>query len=336
MKRIPKRYQVHLVILSMCVTGYFGRAIYFDKMTGQLNLILLVVSIVVGLGTWEFFRFINRILSKRYPIQEALIPRVIVQIGIGTLFVYILRGLGIYLVGDYFPLEFNWAFRAAIFVIDFFFSACLNAFFFIREYIGVWKQSIAKNQRLEKEKAQVQFDNLKNQLNPHFLFNALSSLDSLIKTDPELASRFLQNMSRVYRYVLKHKDKDLVSLNEELEFIREYLFLMETRFGEAFEFRCEVPEDKKEKGIVPVTLQILLENALKHNVINTQKPLKVCLRLEGDFLVMSNNLQKKRRVDGSNGLGLENLKKLYHYLVYKEVSWEEDEGEFRIRIPLID
>src|SRR5690606_15421651 len=141
-------------------------------------------------------------------------------------------------------------------------------FFFIREYFEKWQQSIDRAERLEKEKAQVQFDNLKNQLNPHFLFNALTSLNSLIKTNPQLASDFLQHMSRVYRYVLRHKDKHVVSLHEELDFISNYLFLMKTRFGEAFQFTCEVPEKEKEKGIVPVTLQILIENAVKHNTLN--------------------------------------------------------------------
>ncbi|MDX5320640.1 MAG: histidine kinase, partial [Bacteroidota bacterium] len=162
------------------------------------------------------------------------------------------------------------------------------------------------------------------------------SLNSLIRTNPELASEFLQNMSRIYRYVLQHKDKVVVGLQEELQFIKDYLFLMETRFGKGFQCEIQIEEESLEKGIVPVTLQILIENAIKHNSISASKPLHLRLWVDQDFLVMENNYQPKTMVEGSNKVGLENLNNLYQYLSETPISWEIRDGAFSIRIPLIE
>ncbi|MBI1223250.1 MAG: histidine kinase [Bacteroidetes bacterium] len=330
------RKLVYIFAAVISLVGFAGRGLYFDTMPSNLNLYITFFSFIVLVSIWEVFSFLNRTLKKRFPLDKAPIPRVVIQIGLGTIFLFSLRALGIHLLGDYFPVEFNWAFRAAIYVVDFFLTACVNSLFFISEYIEKWKQGVQRADRLEKEKTQVQFDNLKNQLNPHFLFNALTSLNSLIKTDPKLASEFLQNMSRIYRYVLQHKDKDVVSLREEKDFVADYLFLMDTRFGEAFEFKEAIDERMMDKGIVPVTLQILIENALKHNTISLKKPLHLRLYTENNYLVMENNYQPKNRVEGSNKLGLENLKNLYSYLSDRPLDWQIEEGIFRIQIPLID
>jgi len=336
MKLQKGRVKTYTIILLLSILGYFGRLMMFNDMTHELNLRLLGFSIVVLVAVWEFFSFVNSRLKKQFPIDEAPVMRVVLQLSIGALFLFGVRGIGIYFLSDYFPVEFNWAFRAAIFVVDFFVTACINALFFIAEYIEKWKQSIQRAERLEREKTQVQFDNLKNQLNPHFLFNALTSLNSLIKSNPELASDFLQNMSRVYRYVLKHKDKEVVSLREEINFLNDYLFLLDTRFGEAFRFESAIPDQELGKGIVPVTLQILVENAIKHNIISDKKPLRIHVYVEGDYLVMKNASHPKKSVEGSNGLGLENLKNLYRYLSDLNLFWEIDEQEYRIHIPLIE
>lgn len=336
MIHLKGRIRTYTVILVLSVLGYFGRLMMFNEMSHAFNIRLLAFSFFVLIAVWEFFSLVDRQLKKQFPIDEAPLQRVILQLSISSLFLFGIRGLGIYWLADYFPIEFNWAFRAAIYVVDFFVAASINSLFFIAEYIEKWKLSIQRAERLEREKTQVQFDNLKNQLNPHFLFNALTSLNSLIKSNPELASDFLQNMSRVYRYVLKHKDKEVVSLREETEFLNDYLFLLETRFGEAFRFESTIPEEALGKGIVPVTLQILVENAVKHNIISDKKPLHLCLSVEGDYLVMKNANHPKKNVEGSNGLGLENLKNLYRYMSDLTLYWELNEREYKIHIPLIE
>lgn len=336
MKRLKGRTLAYSIFLVLAISGYFGRLVMFREMSHEMNLQLIGFSVLIFILVWEFFVLLNRQMSRFFPLHKAPIKRVAIQLGLSFLFLSGIRAVGIHFIGDYFPFELNTAFRVAIYVVDFFFVGCVNAIFFILEYIQKWQESIQRADRLEREKTQVQFDNLKNQMNPHFLFNALSSLNSLIKTNPELASEFLQNMSKVYRYVLQHKEKNVVSLREELEFIGDYLFLLDTRFGSSFEFKSTIPIEKLEEGIVPVTFQILIENAIKHNTLSDKKPLQLHVFIEDDFLVMSNPVQKKNMVQGSNGLGLENLKNLYAYLSKRELSWKEEAGVFRIQIPLVE
>lgn len=336
MKLSKSRKLAYAILFALAVAGYPGRALMFPEMPAGDNFKLIWISLGIATLTWEFFCFLNRFLARRFPLDTRPIPRVLIQIILGSCVLFLVRAIGLSIVGKYFPINFDTFFRAAIYLVDFFFAACVNAVFFILEYIEKWKQSIERAERLEREKARVQFDNLKNQLNPHFLFNALSSLNSLIASDPEQASDFLQHMSRVYRYVLRHKDKEVVSLKVEMEFISNYLFLLDTRFGTAFSFRNDVPEEDREKGIVPVTLQILIENAVKHNVISDKKPLHVRLYTEKGYLVLSNEVQAKTTVDGSNKMGLENLKGLYRFLSDRPVYWEIEETVFRIYIPMIE
>src|SRR5690606_4869044 len=242
----------------------------------------------------------------------------------------------IYLFGEpYLPLKLDELFIATTWVLYPLATIVVNLVFFTFYFIDRWKDSIIKAERLEKEKSQVQFDNLKNQLNPHFLFNALTSLNSLIFEDQRLASDFLQQLAKVYRYVLQHKERNFVSLNTDLAFIRHYVSLLETRFHGAVKINFNISESADEKAIVPVTLQILIENALKHNVADKDKPLVIDIVTVGDYLVVSNNLQKRKMVENSNKMGLENLKSLYSFLTDKPVHIEQTDDRFFVRVPMI-
>ncbi|NTS43044.1 histidine kinase [Flavisolibacter sp. BT320] len=192
-----------------------------------------------------------------------------------------------------------------------------------------------KAQALEKEKALVMYEGLKQQLNPHFLFNSLTSLGSLIKVDPKLASQFLDGMSKIYRYILKSRDHEVVSLGEEVKFVAHYIRLQQTRFETGLQVNIAVPEDEYYKKIAPVTLQNLLENAIKHNIIDDESPLVIHIYIEDDYLVTRNNLQRKNFVETSNRQGLRNLTSLYRYLTRKPIVIEEDEQFYTIKIPLI-
>lgn len=192
-----------------------------------------------------------------------------------------------------------------------------------------------KAQALEKEKALVMYEGLKQQLNPHFLFNSLTSLGSLIKVDQKLASQFLDGMSKIYRYILKSRDHEVVSLGEEVKFVAHYIRLQQTRFETGLQVNIAVPEEEFYKKIAPVTLQNLLENAIKHNIIDDESPLVIHIYIEDDYLVTRNNLQRKNFVETSNKQGLRNLKSLYRYLTRKPIVINEDEHYYTIKIPLI-
>lgn len=198
-----------------------------------------------------------------------------------------------------------------------------------------WQENAVRTAQLEKEKVQVQLDSLKNQINPHFLFNSLSSLDGLIDDNPVLARQFLQQLSKVFRYVIQHKEKALVPLETELTFIKNYVSLLHTRFDGAFIIHCQVSKDAMDQQIVPVTLQILIENAIKHNVISEARPLTITISTNDGYLDVSNPIHRKRQVETSNQQGLENLKLLYSYMASRPVEINENEGVFRVRLPLL-
>jgi hypothetical protein len=189
--------------------------------------------------------------------------------------------------------------------------------------------------RLEKDKTEIQYQNLINHLNPHFLFNSLTSLNSLIITEPKQASKFLQKLSAIYRYILQSKDKETVTLEHELNFVKNYIDLQKSRFEDGLEIKITIEEEYLGLGIVPVTLQNLFENAIKHNTIEDDKPLVIEVFVEDDFLVVKNNLQKKNFVETSNKQGLDSLKTLYSYLTTKPFETVETETEFIVRVPLI-
>jgi sensor histidine kinase YesM len=159
-----------------------------------------------------------------------------------------------------------------------------------RENILVLKN---KAQLLEKEKTLVMYENLKQHLNPRFLFNSLTSLSSLIRMDQEMAGDFLEKMSKVYRYILKNRDNETVPLSEELNFVNMFIQLQKTRFGNSLEVKISIDEETMYRKVPPVTLQNLVENAIKHNVADVDSPLVIEIYTEPDYLVVRNNLQQK-------------------------------------------
>ena len=189
--------------------------------------------------------------------------------------------------------------------------------------------------RLEKDKTEIQYQNLINHLNPHFLFNSLTSLNSLIMTDSKEASKFLQKLSLIYRYILQNKDKEIISLEQELAFVKHYVELQKSRFEDSLQIEIDVEKTYLNSGIVPVTLQNLFENAIKHNSLEENKPLIIRVFIEKEYLIVKNNLQRKKYVQTSNKQGLESLKNLYKYLSKKPLEIIETSTDFMVKIPLL-
>ena len=196
-------------------------------------------------------------------------------------------------------------------------------------------QLSGKAAALEKEKALVMYESLKQHLNPHFLFNSLTSLSSLIRFDQKLAVDFLDGLSKIYRYILKSRDREIVPLAEEIKFVETFIHLQRTRFEKGLEVNIDVPETFHNYKIAPVTLQNLIENAIKHNIIDEDSPLVIDIYIDNEYIVTRNNLQKKNFVETSNKQGLANMKSLYNYLSAKPIIIEESEQYFFAKVPLI-
>ncbi|MEO1515677.1 MAG: histidine kinase [Bacteroidota bacterium] len=199
-----------------------------------------------------------------------------------------------------------------------------------------FQTSRLEKQRLEKENILSQLEGLKNQVNPHFLFNSLNTLTYIIPEDPELAVRFVQKLSKVYRYILEIRDKKLIYLSEELEFLNSYVFLLKERFEENLQIEINIPDDHLHSKVVPLSLQILIENAIKHNIISSDRPLCVEVFVEdGETLVVRNNLQKKKSRPTSTRFGLENIKNRYAFFSDRTVEVISSATSFIVSIPLL-
>lgn len=180
------------------------------------------------------------------------------------------------------------------------------------------------------------YEALKNQVNPHFLFNSLNTLSGVVEQKPELSIAFIKKLSDIYRYVLEQNDKELVSINDEMKFVEDYLFLLKMRFGDALLLTSDLPARNNNIQVVPLGLQMLVENAVKHNIVSDEAPLKIEMSIHNNSIVVRNNLQKKKTVVYKNEpLGLENLKKRYAYLSNFSVTVISSENDFIVKLPII-
>jgi LytS/YehU family sensor histidine kinase len=203
--------------------------------------------------------------------------------------------------------------------------------FFLNER---YRKSLAEVEKFRKENAEYQFEMLKLQLNPHFLFNSLNTLSSLVYEDASKASEFIRRLSDVYRYVLDNRNKELVTLKEEMDFIHSFSFLQGLRFQGMIDFRFEIDEKSLTRKIAPMTLQLLVENAVKHNVASSRKPLVISIQSDDTFISVMNNLQPKAEQPGT-GVGLKNITSRYAFLTEKKVDIKNENQIFKVVIPLI-
>jgi sensor histidine kinase YesM len=210
----------------------------------------------------------------------------------------------------------------------------LSVFYVVYFYNRYQKNKITE-QKVIAGTASAKFDALKNQLDPHFLFNSLNVLTSLIEENPDNAQRFTTSLSKIYRYVLEQKSKELVTVDEELNFARTYMSLLKMRFEDSIIFEIPDKASNPESKVVPLSLQLLLENAVKHNMVTSSKPLHIKIYEDGDHLVVMNNLQPKQIVKKSSGVGLENIKQRYQLLSNRKVHINQREKDFAVAIPML-
>lgn len=202
-------------------------------------------------------------------------------------------------------------------------------------FVSELRQSIEEKELLKRESLQAQLSALKTQVNPHFLFNNLNTLSAVIPDNPEQAIDFVQQLSKVYRHILEVRDEQSIQLKDELEVLQAYAFLLKTRFGENLSISVRVTGEYLQQRVVPLSLQILMENAIKHNVISSARPLTIDVYAGRGQLVVSNTLQKKNQLVESTGIGLDNIRNRYRLLGDRMVEVEEGPESFTVKIPLL-
>jgi hypothetical protein len=296
----------------------------------------LLYTLSLTLVNFHFFEYLNhRVNWEKYNQKYRLVIGVIgsVSITLLTLFIVqifhkvILEGISYNEFISTQNLEFYFKYTIITLVISLFF----HAFYFYK----MVQDKKVKEQKIIAGTASAKFESLKNQIDPHFLFNSLNVLTSLIEESPENAQKFTTSLSKIYRYVLEQKDKELVSVEEELEFAKTYMNLLKMRFENSVFY--EVPEKlfNAEGKVVPLALQLLLENSVKHNIVSDNKPLNIRIFEEDGYLVVENNYQKKEVMQGRKGLGLQNIVDRYSLITSRKVLIEENTRLFRVKIPIL-
>ncbi|WP_333660257.1 histidine kinase [Chishuiella changwenlii] len=219
-------------------------------------------------------------------------------------------------------------------LVGFITSILLGVFYILERKRNKLQKEIVK-ESTKAETATANFETLKNQLDPHFLFNSLNVLTGLIEENPDKAIDFTTSLSKIYRYVLEQKSKEVIPIEEEISFAKTYVNLLKLRFENSIHFELNVNSLSEEEYIVPLSLQILLENAIKHNVVSEQKPLNIKIYREDNFLIIENSLQIKDSFKDSTGVGLKNIINRYRLISNKEVNIEKNETYFRVQLPIL-
>ena len=220
--------------------------------------------------------------------------------------------------------------------LGFFISTIFMGFVNASFVINYWKQSLVRSENLEKENIRAHLESLQSQLSPHFLFNNFNILDALIEDNPTLARKYVLKMSEVFRYILDVKDSEIVSIDRELLFVRDYIFLINIRFGNNVILNINIDRDSKKLNLPPASLQLLIENAIKHNEISNRAPLKIEIFNEKDLLIVQNSKMPKKTSINGTGTGLRNLRERYKYLSSKSIDVEDTSNSFIVKIPLLE
>lgn len=301
--------------------------------------ILFFVLLSISFLVWEGNRVIETRIAKPFNIGKwkahqliSLFFFSVVWAVITSLIVTsILNIIGLIPANNYelkLKLVLGFAFRINLF---------LNAINAIVFFMQQWRKSQLEAEQLKKETLEARLESLRSQINPHFLFNNLNVLSTLVYKDADTASQFINQLSKVYRYLLNHQEKKIVQLKDELDFIESYLYLLEIRFGNNLKVNIDLEEKHLNKYLPPATIQLIIENAIKHNVVSMRNPLFIEISANGSqHLKISNNLQEKKVKEPSTSVGLKNISTRYEFISSDKVMIEKNENRFLVKLPLIE
>ncbi|MEK6477735.1 histidine kinase [Catalinimonas sp. 4WD22] len=327
-----------LRLIGIPLLSIFFMLLYDDHQLTSWQAVLreFLVSFSFTFTLWEGNRTIVMKMRKLYPYNEQTTRRLMIQIPIGIGYTFAVTLLIAYFFAQFdiavcHPGEWHLMALSNLIPTVFILSIYEGAYFFEE-----WKKNFQRSESLAKENIRSQFEVLKSQVDPHFLFNSLNTLSALIDPQNKDAQHYLEQLSDVYRYVLLSKQKETVSLREELEFVHAYIYLNKTRYRDNLLVQNDIPEESMEQRVAPLSLQILVENALKHNIISKDKPLTLSIAVDRHgYVVVENNIQKKNILEKSTKTGLENIVNRYALLTVKQVEISSTADLFSVRLPLI-
>jgi two-component system, LytTR family, sensor kinase len=213
-------------------------------------------------------------------------------------------------------------------------SFCMSLIFTAVGFFKAWKAALIHSEKLKTEMLAYRYESLRNQINPHFLFNSFNVLSDLVYADQAMAVKFINQLSDLFRYVLDSRDKELVPLHDEINFMHSYIYLLKTRFEEKLDLVIDL-ESEPQELIVPMTLQLLIENAVKHNEVSEAFPLRISIRRNNTYIEVENTLQVKKVGENSKNTGLKNIVQQFSYFTDRQIEVQNTGGKFLVRIPIL-
>ena len=339
MKIFKSRF-FYIVILGVVISFMIHELVPIPAEGKVENGLLYSILLTIGITffVWEGSLQIDRRMNKVFPWDKKPIKRAVSQsiINIAYSITVILMGT---ISFNYFVCHFPDATKSKMnsagIVIGALITLIILSIEVGTQFFSKWKMSLAEVEKYKKESVEAQLENLKSQVNPHFLFNNLSVLSSLVYKDQDKAIDFINQFSKVYRYILDYKNKELVELETELKFIESYCYLLTIRFSEGIKFNFNIESDKLCLLIPPMALQLLIENTIKHNETSLEMPLHVDIYTKNDYLIVSNNLQARKLNEESSRTGLKNIMSRYSHYTEMEVHVNSFEKTFEVQLPLL-
>ncbi len=348
--------QIHdkwLRIIGVPLAALNSHYLYTDLLReDKLGFTIIYFFAILEVGLiWEANRILIKKARLQYPeihqtrrrITYELFWCTLVSLGLQVIYLWLHKQSPDWQV-NFTPSEYAANFAASIFAL-----AIVVALYEVVYFYRKWRENMAETAELRKEQVERQLEVLKSQINPHFLFNSLNTLSSLIQIDPQQADTFLEELATVYRYLLRKNNIELCLLEDELNFIKAYFHLLKTRYGDSIKLEISVPDDFLHHQIPPLTLQLLVENAVKHNIVSTNSPLTIHLYIQSyesigwqpgkvpshSKLMVENNFQQKKISVSSTKVGLNNIVTKYQLLGYDSVEIIQTDKIFRVALPLI-
>jgi len=303
----------------------------FDFELNSVYLFGVLASVV--LGVWELNRIVERkILQQRRKLHPLILlfgasmVNVIIVSTLSIYLIYLVLGMPLKLNFDHWKLLVAFGFRVNLFL------NCVNAIVF---YMNRLKVMQLEAEQLKKQNVEAQFEALRNQINPHFLFNCFNVLSTLVHKDPEASSTFISQLSQVYRYLLYNQEKKIVTLQEELTFLDSYAYLLKIRFNDNLVIDNKIGDKSDHVMVAPASIQMLIENAIKHNVASRKSPLNITLERENGYIKVTNTRHIKEIEEESTKIGLKNIISRYKFLSDKPVKIESTETQFCVKLPVL-
>lgn len=337
-------FKINDIGFRLILVPFFG--ITIPLITGMINnhnfshwqvKLSFLYTIMIAFLIWEGNRFLHFSLRSYFDwINKPLhkIAALILSVTFYTVPVSVLLLVGWYKIFSGEAVNWNIITESAfiILIAVIFITHVYETVFLVKES----ESEMIRNEQLERAKAEAELEALKNQIDPHFIFNSLNTLSHLIENKPEKARLFNDNLADVYRYILQNKARDLVLLREEIDFLQSYFLLLRIRFEKAVQLTVRISDEARDQYLIPpISLQILAENAIKHNEFSEATPLLIEIEMKNDELAVHNRIRRKILRKASSKIGLHNLGERYKLTTNKEIIIKEEEKDFTVRLPIL-